>query len=1056
MPIPEELLEQFERGNVLLFIGERIVRDAEEQAVVDHLTAQLAARCDVADESSLSFPEVAQVYEDEKKRQALVQFLRDRLEELGDAPQRAHRLIAGLSDCDVLATTCFHRRLERAFEQAGRPLDVVIGNVDVAFEDERKARLYKLRGSVERAESLVLTEEDYETFFEDQASISVVLQGYLARKTILFVGYDLADPHFKRLYRKVTAPLDGYARRAYAFGEAPSPRVCRWCRRHGIEVVEADATAFLEALTGQLAARARPAPAVSPWPVPVEEPVADLPERPYKLLDYYEARDAGLFFGRRQETQKLSSLIHAHRLVLLYGASGTGKTSLLLAGAVPRLERAEPPYEIAYVRALEDPALVIRRAVRRRLPEAHLPDDGSLTDFLDAATEALGRTLVVVFDQFEEFFIRLSPEFRAAFIAELGAIYDARDVPVKVVLSLREDWLAPVSEIEERIPEVFRARMRLLPLSCDQARQAITAPVERLEVRYESALVAQLLDDLTSGADTAVMPPQLQLVCSALYDGLRPGERQIKLAAYERLGGARGVLRKYLDEELARLGSDERPLARDALEELVTSERTKAVKTGGELAVALGVDASDLEPVLEKLVRARLLRPVERADGTERAYELAHEYMIGQIALGPEAVARKEAEELLRQGVDNWQRFGSLLSIETFEVIDGQRDRLRLGAEAQELMLRSGLRHGRSVAHWLARMENAKKALALTQGVLLTPQGEPARQSLSAVARDVEPEPTGLERLRTLVTRLVVSWRQTRGTERTCASDALWALRPYLPRKLRLQLALSRSPRLMRRVALPLAGALVAVLAIAVILWEPRIWLKPEIDWVDVPAGEFMMGSDPAVDPDAGTDEMPQHSVYVDAYRISRYEITNGQYERCVRAGVCRVPGNRTYYDDSDYADHPVIYVDWYDARDFCTWVGKGLPTEAEWEYAARGPEGHIYPWGNDPPTCERAQFGECEGDTVPVGSLPDGASWCGAEDMAGNVWEWVADWYGGYPSEAQANPTGPETGSYKVLRGGSFYYNEAYVRAAYRNGHYPDNRYDDIGFRCAGVAPGQ
>jgi len=676
--------------------------------------------------------------------------------------------------------------------------------------------------------------------------------------------------------------------------------------------------------------------------------------------------------------------------VLLYGASGTGKTSLLLAGAVPRLERAEPPYEIAYVRALEDPAIVIRRAVRRRLPEAHLPEGGSLMDFLDAATEALGRTLVVVFDQFEEFFIRLSPEFRAAFIAELGALYDTRDVPVKVVLSLREDWRAPVSEIEERIPEVFRARMRLLPLSRDQARQAITAPLYRLGVSYEPALVAQLLDDLTSGADTAVMPPQLQLVCSALYDRLKPDERLITAAMYERLGGARGVLRKYLDEELARLGSDERPLARDALEELVTSERTKAVKTGCELALALGVDASDLEPVLKKLVRARLLRPVERTDGTERAYELAHEYMIGQIALSPEAVARKEAEELLRQGVDNWQRFGSLLSIETFELIDGQHDRLRLGAEAQELMLRSGLRHGRSVIHWLVWMENAKKALALTQGAPLTPQGEPARRNLSAAARDVEAEPTGLERLRVLVSRMAVSWRQARGVERACASDALWALRPYLPRKLRLQLALSRSPRLMRRVALPLAGALIAVLAIAVILWGPRIWLKPEIDWVDVPAGEFLMGSDPAVDPNADTDEMPQHPVYVDAYRISRHEITNGQYERCVRAGVCRVPGNRTYYDDPDYADHPVVYVDWYDARDFCTWVGKGLPTEAEWEYAARGPEGHIYPWGNDPPTCERAQFGECEGNTVPVGSLPDGASWCGAEDMAGNVWEWA------------------------------------------------------------------
>jgi AAA+ ATPase superfamily predicted ATPase len=775
IPIPKELLEQFERGNALLFIGERITRDAEGQAVIDRLVAQLAALCNVLDEGELSFPEVAQAYEDEKGLQALVQFLHDQLEELGDEPQQAHRLIAGLTDCNVLATTCLDRRLERAFEEARRPLDVIIGNVDVAFEDERKARLYKLRGSVEQL-------------------------------------------HFKRLYRKVTVPLDDYARRAYAFGETPPPRVCRWCERHGIDVVEADATAFLEALTEQLAARARPAPAVPP--MLVEEPTVPLPERPYKLLDYYEARDAAIFFGRRQETQKLSSLIHAHRLVLLYGASGVGKTSLLLAGAVPRLERAEPPYEIAYVRALEDPVLVIRRVVRRRLPEADLPEDGSLVDFLDGATKALGRTLVIVLDQFEEFFIRLSPEFRAAFIAELGALYETRDVPVKVVLSLREDWLASVSEIEGRIPEVFRIRMRLLPLTRDQAHQAISAPVERLGVSYGQALVKQLLDDLTGRERAAVMPPQLQIVCSALYDGLEPGERQITLAAYERLGGARGVLQKYLEDELARLGSDERPLARDALEELVTSQSTKAVKAGDELALALGVDASDLEPVLEKLVWARLLRPVERTEAAGRAYELAHEYLIAEITLSPEAVARKEAEELLRQGVDNWQRFESLFSTETFELIDAQRDRLRLDAEAQELMLQSALRHGQSVAHWLVRVENEEQSLALTQEALLTPQGEPARQSLSTAAGDVEP--VEAERVRALAVRLAACWRLARGVERACASDALWVLRPYLPRRQRLQLALSRSPRLMRRVALPLAGALVAVLVIGAILWGPR------------------------------------------------------------------------------------------------------------------------------------------------------------------------------------------------------------------------------------------
>jgi len=1071
IPVPEELLEQFERGNVLLFIGERITRDAAGQAVVDRLTARLAARCDapdVAGEGEPPFPVAAQAYEGEKGRQALVQFLRDQLEELGDEPQQAHRLIAGLTGCDVLVTTCLDRQLERAFGEAERPLGVVIGNVDVAFEDERKSQLYKLRGSVERADSLVLTEDDYETFFEDQASISVVLQGYLARKTTLFVGYDLADLHFKRLYRKVTAPLDGYARRAYAFGESPSPRVCRWCERHGVQVVEIDATAFLEELAEQLAARARPAPAAPPQLV--EELAAPLPERPYKLLDYYEVRDAAIFFGRQQETQHLTSLIHAHRLVLLYGASGTGKTSLLLAGAVPRLERADPPYELLYVRPLEDPARVIRRAVRRKLPETDLPAGGDLVDLVASATTALDRTLVFVLDQFEEFFIRLSPEFRAAFITELGALYDARDVPVKVVLSLREDWLASVSEIEGRIPEVFRTRMRLLPLTRDQARQAVTAPVKRLGVTYEPALVEQLLDDLTGSESAAVMPPQLQLVCSALYDGLGAGEHQIALVAYECLGGARGVLQKYLDDELARLGSDEQPLARDALEEMVTSERTKAVKTGGELALALGVDASDLEPVLEKLVRARLLRPVEWAidSGTEstRAYELAHEYLIAEIALSPEAVARKEAEELLRQGVDNWQRFGSLLSVETFELIDGQRDRLRLDAEAQELMLRSGLRHGASVAQWLARVEDGERALTLTQEALLTPQGEPARQSLSAAARDAEPEPTVLERLRALVTRLAASWHQARGVERACASDALWALRPHLPPRLRLQLALSRSPRLMRRVALPLAGALVAVLVIGAILWGPRFLTpKPKIDWVDVPAGEFLMGSDPEVDPDADSDEMDQHPVYVDAFSIGKYEITNAQYAQCVRATVCDEPADLTYYSDSNYVDHPVVYVSWDNAREFCEWVGGRLPTEAEWEYAARGTDGRIYPWGNDAPDCDKANYGGCVGGTTVVGKyspalhpelVEGGDSPHGVADMAGNVWEWVADWYGDYPSEAQTNPTGPATGTFKVLRGGSFDYGGPYVRAAYRNFNFPGIRYGFVGFRCAGVAPGR
>jgi formylglycine-generating enzyme required for sulfatase activity len=808
-------------------------------------------------------------------------------------------------------------------------------------------------------------------------------------------------------------------------------------------VVEVDAATFLEALSTQLTVRAEPTPVTSPEPV--ARFAAPLPERPYKLLDYYEAKDASIFFGRQTETQKLISLIHAHRLVLLYGASGTGKTSLLLAGAVPQLNDAEPSYETIYVRALENPSIVILRTMRHRLPDADLPEGGSLVEFLNAATKALGRTLVIVLDQFEEFFIRLSPQSREAFISELGALYDASDVPVKVVLSLREDWLASGSEIERRVPEVFRIKMRLLHLNRDQAQLAITSPVGRLGVSYEPGLVGQLLDDLSSGEGAAVMPPQLQLVCSMLYDGLGSEERVITLSAYERLGGARGVLQKYLDDELARLERNEQSLARKALEELVTSQRTKAVKASDELALALGVDAAKLEPVLEKLVRARLLRPVERVEGADRIYELAHEYLIAENTLSPEAVARKEAEELLRQGVENQLRFEALLSAETFALIDAQRVWLRMGLEAQELMLRSALRYGRSVEYWLGQMEDGEQALALAEKVLLTPQGEPARRELYAATGDIGPE-----RLDALAARLERIWRKTRRVERGCASDALWALRSHLPSQLRLQLALSRLPRLMRRMTVPLAGALTVLLLIALTQWGPRIWTaRPEVDWVEIPAGNFLMGSDREVDPNARDGEMPQHKVYVDAYHISRYEITNAQYAQCVRARVCkesRVPS----YSDPSYAGHPVVYVDWFDAQTFCEWVGGRLLTEAEWEYAARGSGGYIYPWGNDAPTCERAQFGECPGSTVPVDSLSSGASWCGAMHMAGNVLEWVTDWFGEYSLTPQTNPTGPTAGDHRVLRGGSWRGDLRYVRAASRNANGPSYVYVDVGIRCA------
>jgi serine/threonine-protein kinase len=241
---------------------------------------------------------------------------------------------------------------------------------------------------------------------------------------------------------------------------------------------------------------------------------------------------------------------------------------------------------------------------------------------------------------------------------------------------------------------------------------------------------------------------------------------------------------------------------------------------------------------------------------------------------------------------------------------------------------------------------------------------------------------------------------------------------------------------------------------------------------VYVPAGKFYRGA-LEFDEQSNPDEFPLREIELDAFWIDQTEVTNAMFAAFLTAQGVESAGGVPWYEvgspdalisvqgpkwvsERGYEDHPAVEVTWEAANAYCAWVDRRLPTEAEWEKAARGPKGQIYPWGDEAPNCGLVNFWDgnkvCADGTASVGSFPAGASPYGALDMSGNVWEWTADWYDEFYYEAapSENPTGPASGNSKVFRGGAWESGPRNLRASDRNNDQTNAARYRLGFRCA------